>query len=119
MGRRLGEPVTIVRAFTIREAMDPESWGSVEPVDDIEVRETIKLNEDTTELRTEFADVPTTVKASHGSAANVLLREGEGARMIVVGSRGLGGISRLLGSVSERVVAQAKTTVLVYREPEE
>lgn len=116
MARALGEPLVIVRAFTIREAMDPETWGLVEPVDEIQVRETLRLKEDTAALRTEFADVPTTVKAAHGSAASVLLKEGQGARMIVVGSRGLGGLSRLLGSVSERVVAHAKATVLVVRD---
>jgi nucleotide-binding universal stress UspA family protein len=116
MARAFGEPVTIVRAFSIRKAMDSESWGSVEPVDEIEVREAVRLKEDTLDLRNEFADVPVTVKAAHGSPASVLLHEGEQARMIVVGSRGLGGLSRLLGSVSERVVAHAKTTVLVVRD---
>lgn len=114
--RALGEPVTIVRAFSIRQAMDSESWGSVEPVDEIQVRETVRLNEDTLDLRTEFADVPTTVQAAHGSPATVLLKAGEGARLIVVGSRGLGGLSRLLGSVSERVVAHAHATVVVVGE---
>lgn len=116
LARALGEPVTIVRAFSIRQAMDSDSWGSVEPVDEIEVRETIKLKEDTFDLRREFADVPTTVRAAHGSPATVLLKAAEGARMIVVGSRGLGGLSRLLGSVSERVVAHAKATVVVVRD---
>ena len=116
MARAFDEPVTIVRAFSIRQAMDSESWGSVEPVDEIEVRETVRLKEDTLELRNEFADVPVTVKAAHGSPASVLLAEGEHARMIVVGSRGLGGLSRLLGSVSERVVAHARTTVVVVRD---
>jgi nucleotide-binding universal stress UspA family protein len=115
MARCMGEPVVIVRAFASGQAMEPETWGSVEPVDEIEVRETTRLREDTAALRSEYADVPTTVKAAHGSAASVLLKEGHDARMIVVGSRGVGGLSRLLGSVSERVVAHARTTVLVGR----
>jgi|tagenome__1003787_1003787.scaffolds.fasta_scaffold20907136_3 nucleotide-binding universal stress UspA family protein len=51
-----------------------------------------------------------------GPAARVLLEAAEDAEMIVVGSRGHGGFSRLLlGSVSEQVVHHAPCPVLVHR----
>jgi nucleotide-binding universal stress UspA family protein len=51
---------------------------------------------------------------AQGGAAKVLLRESEGARMLVVGSRGRGGFTGLLlGSVSASVAEHATCPVLV------
>jgi nucleotide-binding universal stress UspA family protein len=51
----------------------------------------------------------------HGEpAVNVLVRASEPADLIVVGSRGLHGL-KALGSVSERVAHQARSSVLVVR----
>jgi nucleotide-binding universal stress UspA family protein len=48
------------------------------------------------------------------------LAEELGAGLIVMGSRGLGGIRRaLMGSVSEKVVRHAHCPVMVVREEEE
>ncbi len=55
---------------------------------------------------------------SGAEAAEALVKyaEGEGADMLIVGSRGLAGIERvLLGSVAERVVRLAHCPVLVVR----
>ena len=53
-----------------------------------------------------------------GPAAQVLLDEAEGADLLVVGSRGLGGFSGLLlGSVSQQCVHHAPCPVLVARGP--
>lgn len=61
-------------------------------------------------------DVPATVSARlvQGPAASGLVAVAEGARMLVVGRRGHGGLmSLLLGSVSSQVVNQSPVPVLV------
>ena len=71
------------------------------------------------------------IKAAGGSVAQAHLREGKpeaeitalaeeiGAGLIVIGSRGLGGLRRaLLGSVSDAVVRHAHCPVLVVRKEE-
>lgn len=51
-----------------------------------------------------------------GSPARQLIAESEGAEMLIVGSRGLGGFTGLLlGSVSRAVVEHADCPVLVIR----
>lgn len=53
-----------------------------------------------------------------GQPADVLLAEGAGAELIVVGRRGLGGFkSLLLGSVSQQVVHHASCPVVVVQQP--
>ena len=55
-----------------------------------------------------------TVKAVNGIPAEEILNEGADADMIVVGSRGGGGFSRLLqGSVSSTVAEHAKVPVMI------
>jgi nucleotide-binding universal stress UspA family protein len=55
-----------------------------------------------------------TVKAAQGIPAEEILNEGADADMIVVGSRGGGGFSRLLqGSVSSTVAEPAKVPVTI------
>lgn len=53
-----------------------------------------------------------------GAAAQVLVKASASAEMVVIGSRGLGGISRmLLGSVSNEVVHHATCPVVVIPPP--
>jgi nucleotide-binding universal stress UspA family protein len=63
-----------------------------------------------------FPDVKVSFVAGTGRPAEVLIEEGRGAELLVVGSRGLGGFARLvIGSVSQKVVAHARCPVAVLQ----
>ncbi len=54
--------------------------------------------------------------AAEGQPANVLLKISEGADLLVVGSRGLGGFRELLlGSVSQQCAQHASCPVVIIR----
>jgi nucleotide-binding universal stress UspA family protein len=60
------------------------------------------------------AGVDFEVRLREGQPQDVLLEEGEGAEVLVVGSRGLGAFSRLvLGSVSQHVSHHATCPVVI------
>ncbi len=64
----------------------------------------------------EHPDLPVEYRVELGGAAKVLSDLSAGARMLVVGSRGLGGLSGLLlGSVTARCLHQATCPVLIVR----
>jgi nucleotide-binding universal stress UspA family protein len=61
-------------------------------------------------------DLPVETSLDVGAAVPVLLREAEGAALLVVGNRGLGGFSGLLlGSTGIAVSARARCPVVVVR----
>lgn len=63
-------------------------------------------------------DVPVTSSLYEPPAASALLAASEGADLLVVGSRGLGGVKALtLGSVSSECVRRARCPVVVIRRP--
>lgn len=64
------------------------------------------------------ADLEVTSEVTYGGASHMLLESGEGAALLVVGSRGLGGFRRLLlGSVSHQCATHAHGPVVVVRRP--
>lgn len=76
-----------------------------------------ELQESVAAVEAECGDVDIEQRVVCGSAAGVLIAEGNAADMLVVGSRGLGGFKGLLlGSVSNQVVTHAPCpTVIVPR----
>lgn len=64
-----------------------------------------------------YPGVPVTVLVSDGRAATVLSRQSRAADLVVVGSRGHGGLARLLlGSVSQSVLHHAHCSVAIIRD---
>jgi nucleotide-binding universal stress UspA family protein len=64
--------------------------------------------------RMRFPIVPVATRLSIGNPADVVIRESEGAALVVVGSRGRGAVrSRLFGSVSRVVTERARCPVVV------
>ncbi|WBB72027.1 universal stress protein [Micromonospora sp. WMMD1128] len=67
--------------------------------------------------RETFPDVPVEISAVPGSAASLLVEASRSAQLVVVGSRGRGGLrGMLLGSVSQQLIQHAACPVAVVRE---
>lgn len=74
------------------------------------------LAEATREARVEGGDIELESIAAEGQPANVLLQVSEGADLLVLGSRGLGGFRELLlGSVSQQCAQHASCPVVIIR----
>ena len=68
------------------------------------------------EARVEAGDIELETIAAEGQPAKVLLQVSEGADLLVVGSRGLGGFRELLlGSVSQQCAQHASCPVVIIR----
>ena len=111
-----GSPITAVAAW--HEATGAAGMaaiaGAALPADRDPAAETARMLADTlgAVLGDGSGDVETSVR--EGSAAKVLLEASDGARMLVVGSRGHGGFTGLLlGSVSTACAEHASCPVLV------
>lgn len=67
--------------------------------------------------RKSFPDVPVEVVANPGNPAALLVEESRAAQLVVVGSRGRGGLrGMLLGSVSQQLIHHSHCPVAVVRE---
>lgn len=118
LASKVGAPAIIVRAWTISNAPRPKTWspGFVPPVDDFADAVLEMVQHQTAARIAEYPGVEVRYAVPHGAAGRELIRASEGARLVVVGSRGLGGFSGLLvGSVSDQVVEHAHCDVLVTR----
>lgn len=115
---RAGLEVKVVRAWTMRTAPRPatQELGFVPPASDFEEAVREALSTDINDIVLRFPQVKVTTTAVRGQPANVLLQASEGASLLAVGPRGLGGFKGLmLGSVSDYVVSQANCPVVVVR----
>jgi len=94
----------------------PVGWGwNTAPFDWRPGEDTEKLLRETVdEVLGQERSLDVHQSVQEGTAAQILIKEGAGALMIVVGSRGHGGFSgMLLGSVSAAVAEHAPCPVLV------
>ena len=122
---RRGVPVQAVVAYRA-----PESWEDYDASGSREqerLRDTLRsrhedrvraaVDEVARESSGQLPDVQ--IRAALGSPADVLVRESQGADLLVVGSRGHGGFhTMLLGSTSMQCVIHATCPVTVVHSPE-
>ena len=118
LASKLGLPVRVLRAWTISTAPRPSTWavGYVPPVEDFATAVREQLSEQIAPILAEYPDVAVDLQAPHGAAGRELIRASADSRLVVVGTRGMGGFAGLLiGSVSDQVVEHAACDVLVTR----
>ncbi len=115
---KFGVPARVLRAWTVSNAPRPATWepGFVPPVDDFETAVLDQLRNQVSTVLDDFVQVMVSLEAPHGPAGRELIEASATASLVVVGDRGLSGLSELLlGSVSNEVVEHAKCDVLVVR----
>lgn len=104
-----------VLSYTLYPYAMAESPYSVEGSSVMEVEEAVEQATRDARLTLEKAGIPVTVSHRFGNPNDEILAEAEawGADMIVLGRRGVRGIERVLGSVSEHVLRRAHVPVLL------
>ncbi|WP_231946541.1 universal stress protein [Auraticoccus monumenti] len=116
----LGAPLTVVRAWSMVTAPRPAGWtfGYVPSADEFAGAVLAELESDAEPLVSRFPDVTVSHRAHHAGPARALIESSRDVRMLVVGSRGLGGFrGMVLGSTSDKCVRYAHCPVLVTRLP--
>lgn len=113
-----GIPLLLVTSYTMPAAMFAEGMIPPQPVYDELERECQPIIE---KARATAAEVAPDIEVSHavveGNPAQVLIDYSRKAKLIVLGSRGLGGIKGMvLGSVSAAVASHAFCPIVVTRE---
>ena len=99
-----------VRGYYSGMAIFPDDTARTEEARQLAQAETDKVLAGLDEPR----PASVTVKAVHGFPVEELINAGEGADMIVVGSRGAGGFTRLMmGSVAGQVAQHAHCPILI------
>lgn len=115
---RRGLGLTAVHAWTAPTSVAPgEMLPLIYDVDLIDQEETRLLAELLAGWREKYPDVHVQQHVTHARATRTLVEESETAELVVVGSRGRGGIrGLLLGSVSQTLVYHASCPVAIVRE---
>ena len=122
LAEQLGAPLAVVRAWTVATAPRPATWtfGYVSSVDELRGAVLDELVDAARALRLLHPEVPISFHGPQGAPSPRLIAASAGARMLVVGSRGLGGFTELvLGSVSDQCVRYARCPVLVVKNPKQ
>ena len=113
---RLGTSVLAVRAWS-HDRIDPYVLELVQ-WDGVEDDERRQLEKSVLPAQQARPDVPIETELVRGHPAQALLEAGERAQLLVVGSRGNGGVTGLLlGSISRSVLHHAHCPVAVLTEP--
>lgn len=115
---KFSAPLVVVRAWSIDSVPSGVlvDHGIVTSFADVSTKVCAMLREETAEAVAVHPSVDVQFRTTIGQPAAVLLAFAKNAKMLVVGSRGLGGFtSLLLGSVSEQCVRHAPCPVLVVR----
>ena len=106
-------PLQIVEAFELVIVTRP-SPGQVVPLESVRIGRQEGLEAVAANLREQHPDLRVETSLVGGAAAKVLIDEAANARLVVLGSRGLGGWSGLLvGSVAVQVTTHAQCPVVV------
>ncbi|SCL32741.1 Nucleotide-binding universal stress protein, UspA family [Micromonospora pallida] len=105
-------PLHVVRAWAAAQwraqGFDPNEAQAAEQTN---------LEESLRQWRESFPNVPVTTEVIPGNAASALVEASRDAQLVVVGTRGRGGLrGALLGSVSQQVLHHAHCPVAVVRE---
>src|SRR5256885_12879461 len=114
---RRGLPLRLVHGLQPPAAY---SFGALVAIDLSAVLRDLRTMLDTVaaDLRVRYPSLERTTEVPAGDPAGVLIEESRTATLVVVGSRGLGGIRGMLaGSVSAQVAAHAHAPVIVVRPP--
>jgi nucleotide-binding universal stress UspA family protein len=117
---RLHVPLTLVRTWSVASAPRPADWtfGYVPSSDELQQAVLNELVAGAEGCVSRFPDVAVSYLALEGSPAKSLIELSRTARMLVVGSRGMGGFAEMvLGSVSDQCVRHASCPVLVVKNP--
>ena len=115
---QLQVPVVVLRAWSIATAPQPSNWefGCVSSFDEYSVAVHDELVRDVRTTVEKYPSVSIGYRVLHAGPAKSLIELSRDARMLVVGSRGRGGLAgMLLGSVSDQCVRHAACPVLVVR----
>ena len=118
LASKVGVKAQVIRAWTISTAPRPSTWspGYVPPVEDFAEAVREQLRQQIAHRLAEFPEVEVELVVAHGAAGRELVRASEGARMLVVGTRGMGGFTGLLlGSTSKAVLRDAHCPVVILR----
>lgn len=111
--KRRGAPLKLITALApVSSAVEwlPSTIDERAMVDELHV----KLDAGTKWLQDHYPEVEITSEVVDGVPVDVMVQESEKARLLVVGTRGLGGFAgALLGSTSQGIVAHARGPVMV------
>lgn len=119
----LGAPVAVVRTWSIDTAPPGAVFHDGYAASFAEIGETVeeRLRADTASRIRRHPELDVHLRSVLSQPAETLIALSHDARMLVVGSRGLGGFAGMvLGSVSERCVRHARCPIVVVprtREP--